>query len=61
MNDPNKLYSQSDNGLQIKFYTTQKLYFIRKNYLKLDELLGMLGGGIFLLYLIFRCVGKSYN
>ena len=61
MNDPNKLHSQSDNGLQIKFYTTQKLYFIRKNYLKLDELLGMLGGGIFLLYLIFRCVGRSYN
>lgn len=61
MNEPNGLYSQSEKGLRIKFYTTQKLYFIRKDYLKLDELLGMLGGGIFLLYLIFRCVGRSYN
>lgn len=29
--------------------------------MKVDYLLGILGGGIFLLYLIFRCFGTSYN
>jgi hypothetical protein len=43
------------------FASSIKIYSVSKYYNKVDNLLGMLGGGIFILFLIFRCGATRYN
>lgn len=49
------------NGFKDSFKIVDKVQYAVRYYKKLDWLLGIIGGGCFLFYLIFRFAFKYYN
>lgn len=53
--------SASTNGVQSTFTVTNSMQVAVRFYKKLDWLLGIIGGGIFLFYLIFWVIFNYFN